>query len=289
MAGTFDGKVVVITGAGGGIGKEYALYFAKEGAKVVVNDLGSDRHGGGKGAELAGAVVEEIKAAGGDAVANFDSVATREGADGIMWSALAKYGKLDVLINNAGILRDRTLVNMSDHDWDLIMDVHLKGTYLCSQAAARIFKVQKSGGRIINTTSLAGLLGNFGQCNYGAAKAGIYGFTRVASLELVKMGVTVNAIAPVALTRLTEDIALFKGVSREEMGPQFIVPVAAFLASDLASDITGQTIGVQAGRIFVYKMAQSGGVTKDSARGAWTIAEIKEKWDEICKNPEPAF
>jgi len=279
----------VVTGAGGGIGREYALYFAKEGAKVVVNDLGSDRHGGGKGGETAAKVVEEIKAAGGDAVANFDSVATREGADGIIWSALARYNRLDVLINNAGILRDRTLVNMSDFDWDLIMDVHLKGTYLCAQAAARIFKVQKSGGRIINTTSLAGLLGNFGQANYGSAKAGIYGFTRVASLELAKMGVTVNAVAPVALTRLTEDIPMLKGVSKEEMGPQLIVPVVAFLASDLAADVTGQIIGVQGGRIFVYKMSQSDGVTKDPAKGLWTSNEIKEKWADICKDPQPAF
>ena len=290
MAGkTFEGKVVVVTGAGAGIGREYALYFGREGAKVVVNDLGADRHGGGKGGDAAGKVVEEIKAAGGEAVANFDTVATREGADGIIWTALAKYNHLDILINNAGILRDRTLVNMSDFDWDLIMDVHLKGTYHCSQAAARIFKVQKSGGRIITTTSLAGLLGNFGQTNYSSAKAGIYGFTRTASMELAKMGVTVNAIAPVALTRLTEDIAMLKGVSKEEMGPQFIVPAVAFLCSDLGADVTGQIIGVQSGRIFIYKMAQSDGVNKDPSKGAWTINEIKEKWDEICANPQPAF
>ena len=290
MAGkAFENKVVIVTGAGAGIGREYALYFAGEGAKVVVNDLGADRHGGGKGGEAAQKVVDEIKKAGGDAVANFDTVATREGADGIIWTALAKYNRLDVLINNAGILRDRTLVNMSDFDWDLIMDVHLKGTYLCAQAAARIFKVQKSGGRIINTTSLAGLLGNFGQTNYSSAKAGIYGFTRTASLELAKMGVTVNAIAPVALTRLTEDIAMLKGVTKEEMGPQLIVPTVAFLASDLAADITGQIVGVQGGRIFIYKMSQSNGVTKDTAKGAWTINEIKEKWGEIAANPQPAF
>jgi NAD(P)-dependent dehydrogenase (short-subunit alcohol dehydrogenase family) len=285
----FDGKVVVITGAGGGIGREYALFFGKEGAKVVVNDLGSDRSGGGKGGEMANKVVSEVKDAGGDAVANYDSVATREGADGIMWTALSKYGKIDVLMNNAGILRDRTLVNMGDNDWDLIMDVHLKGTYLCTQAAARLFRVQKSGGRVINTTSLAGLIGNFGQCNYGAAKSGIYGFTRVASLELAKMGVTVNAVAPVALTRMTEDIALFKGASADDVGPQFIVPAAAFLASDLAADITGQVIGVQGGRVFIYKMCTSAGVTKDASKGLWTVGEIKEKWDEICKDLAPAY
>jgi NAD(P)-dependent dehydrogenase (short-subunit alcohol dehydrogenase family) len=289
MGKRFDGKVVIVTGSGGGIGKEYALYFASEGAKVVVNDLGSDRQGGGKGGDMAKKVVDEIKAAGGDAVANFDSVATREGVDSIMWTALNKYGKIDVLINNAGILRDRTLVNMGDGDWDLIMDVHLKGTYLCTQAAARIFRVQKSGGRIINTTSLAGLLGNFGQCCYGAAKAGIYGFTRVASMELGKMGVTVNAIAPVALTRMTEDIPMLKGVTKDEMGPQFIVPAVAFLASDDAAHVNGQIIGVQGGRIFIYKMAQTDGINREPSKGPWSVDEIKEKWDEICANPQPAY
>ncbi|MFA6033905.1 MAG: SDR family NAD(P)-dependent oxidoreductase [Myxococcota bacterium] len=284
----FEGKVVIITGAGGGIGKEYALYFAREGAKVVVNDLGADRTGTGKGGAAA-LVVEEIKAAGGDAVANMESVATREGADSIMWSAIAKYGKIDILINNAGILRDRTLVNMVDGDWDLIMDVHLKGTYLCSQAAARIFKAQKTGGRIINTTSLAGLLGNFGQTNYGSAKAGIYGFTRVASMELAKMGVTVNAIAPVALTRLTEDIAMLKGAGKEGMGPQLIVPAVAFLCSEYGKDITGQVVGVQGGRVFIYKMGMSDGVMKEPTEGVWTVEEIKDKWNDICANVQPAY
>ena len=290
MAGKrFDGKVVIITGAGGGIGREYALYFGSEGAKVVVNDLGSDKAGGGKGSDMADKVVAEIKAAGGDAVANYDSVATREGAAGIMWSAVNKYGKIDIIINNAGILRDRTLVNMTDGDWNLIMDVHLRGTYLVSQAAARIFKAQKTGGRIINTTSLAGLLGNFGQTNYGSAKAGIFGFTRVASIELAKMGVTVNAVAPVALTRLTEDIAMLKGAKKEEIGPQFIVPAVAFLASEAGAGVTGQVLGVQSGRIFVYKMAVSEGVTKEPSKGLWTIDEIKDKWDEISANPQAAY
>jgi len=290
MAGKrFDGKVVIITGAGGGIGREYALYFGSEGAKVVVNDLGGDRAGGGKGSDMADKVVAEIKAAGGDAVSNYDSVATREGASGIMWSAINKYGKIDIIINNAGILRDRTLVNMTDGDWNLIMDVHLRGTYLVCQAAARIFKAQETGGRIINTTSLAGLLGNFGQTNYGSAKAGIFGFTRVASIELAKMGVTVNAIAPVALTRLTEDIAMLKGAKKEEIGPQFIVPAVAFLASEAGAGITGQVLGVQSGRIFVYKMAVSEGVTKEPSKGLWTIDEIKDKWDEISANPQAAY
>ncbi len=281
MAGLLDGKVAIITGAGGGIGREHALLFAKEGAKVVVNDLGSDRHGGGKGGELADKTVADIKAAGGEAVANYDSVTTREGADGMIWTALNKYGRVDVLVNNAGILRDKTIVNMSEQDFDLVIDVHLKGTFLCTQAAARLFKVQGKGGRIVNTTSLSGLLGNFGQGNYSAAKGGIYSLTRTASMEFQRMGVTVNAIAPVAITRMTSDLQMFKGVTAEQMGPQHIAPVAAFLASDLAADITGQIIGVHGPKVFVYRMTETAGVTKES--GTWSAAEVKERWAEISK------
>src|SRR3954449_2976739 len=225
MAGLPYARAATVTGSGGATGREHALLFAREGARVVVNDLGSDRHGGGKGAEMADKVVAEIKAQGGDAVANYDSVATREGADGLIWSALNKFGRLDVVVNNAGILRDKTLLNMSEQDFDLVVAVHLRGTFLVTQAAARLFKVQGKGGRIVNTTSLSGLLGNFGQANYSAAKGGIYSLTRTAALELQRMGVTVNAVAPVALTRMTEDLQMFKGLSAEQIGPQYVAPV----------------------------------------------------------------
>src|SRR5688572_30461656 len=161
--GILDGKVAIITGAGGGIGRSHALLFAKEGAKVVVNDLGGDRAGGGKGSEAADAVVGEIKAAGGDAVANYDSVATREGADALLWTALNKFGRADILVNNAGVLRDRAFLNMSDADWNTVFEVHMKGTYFCAQTMARHLKIAGKGGRIINTTSVSGLMGNFGQ------------------------------------------------------------------------------------------------------------------------------
>jgi NAD(P)-dependent dehydrogenase (short-subunit alcohol dehydrogenase family) len=282
MATLLEGKVAVVTGAGGGIGREHALALAREGARVVVNDVGSDRHGGGRGAQMADSVVAEIKAAGGEAAASYDSVASREGADGILWTALNRFGRIDVLVNNAGILRDRTLLNMSDEDLDRVLDVHLRGTFFCMQAAARAMKVQGQGGRIVNTTSLSGMLGNFGQGNYAAAKAGIYGLTRVAALELQRAGITVNAIAPVALTRMTSDLAMMKGANERDLGPQHVAPVVVFLASDLAADVTGQVVGVHGGKLFVYRVETSAGVERDPADGAWTAQEIRERWRDIA-------
>ena len=281
MARLLEGKVAAVTGAGGGIGREHALALARAGAKVVVNDLGSDRHGGGQGSQMADRVVEEVRALGGEAAASYDSVATREGADGVVWTALNRFGRLDVLVNNAGILRDRTLLNMSEDDFDLVLQVHLRGTFLCTQAAARAMKARGRGGRIVNTTSLSGLLGNFGQANYASAKAGIYGLTRVAALELQKAGITVNAVAPVALTRMTSDLAMMKGATEKDLGPQFVAPLVVFLASDLAQDITGQVVGVQGGKIFLYRMETTGGVDKEPSRGLWTPEELKAAWDKI--------
>jgi NAD(P)-dependent dehydrogenase (short-subunit alcohol dehydrogenase family) len=275
------GKVAVVTGAGGGIGRAHALALAAEGARVVVNDLGGDRHGGGRGTDAADRVVNEIRAAGGEAAASYDSVATREGADAILWTALSRFGRVDVLVNNAGILRDRTLLNMSQAELDPVLDVHLRGTFFCIQTVARQLKTQGWGGRIINTTSLSGMLGNYGQANYAAAKAGIYGLTRVAALELQKIGVTVNAIAPVALTRMTEDLAMFRGASEHDLGPRLIAPVVVFLASDLAADVTGQVVGVEGGKLFLYRVETTEGATKDTADGAWTPQEIKEAWGKI--------
>jgi NAD(P)-dependent dehydrogenase (short-subunit alcohol dehydrogenase family) len=277
----FDGKVVIITGAGAGIGRSHALAFAKEGAKVVVNDLGGDRAGGGRASEAADKVVAEIAAGGGEAVANYDSVATREGSDNLLWTALSKFGRVDVLVNNAGVLRDRTFLNMTEQDWDLVQAVHLKGTYHCSQTIGRHLRIQGSGGRIINTTSLSGLLGNFGQANYSSAKAAIYGLTRTLAIEFAKMKVTVNAVAPVALTRMTEDLPMMKATSAETLGPQFISPVVLFLASELAADLTGQIVGVQGAKVFLYKMEQTDGLEKDPAQGLWTPKELKEKWAKI--------
>jgi NAD(P)-dependent dehydrogenase (short-subunit alcohol dehydrogenase family) len=275
----FDGKVVVVTGAGGGIGRAHALAFARAGARVVVNDLGGSRSGEGADRSAAGRVVEEILALGGEAVANPDSVSTREGADRLLWTALAKFGRVDVLVNNAGILRDRSFLNLSDDEWSQVLAVHLTGTFLCSQVFARQLRLQGNGGRIINTTSLSGLLGNFGQANYGAAKAGIYGLTRTLALELEKARITVNALAPLALTRMTEDLPSFQGTPVTGLGPEHIPPVALFLASEAAASITGQVIGVEGRRVFLYRLERGDGLETDNE--AWTPESLAEAWGRI--------
>ena len=256
--GLFDGKVPVITGAGGGLGEAYAHAFAREGAKVVVNDLGGARDGVGSGSAMADKVVADIKEAGGEAVPNYDSVAERDGAKNIIQTAIDAFGRIDILVNNAGILRDKTLMKMTDELWDPIIQIHLKGTYMVSQEACRQMIAQGEGGRIISTTSIAGLKGNFGQTNYAAAKAGIAGFTRAAAMEMRSKQITVNAIAPVAKTRMTDDIEMVS----DEQTPEMIAPLIVYLASDMASEITGQIFGVHGCHIFEYVMEMTEGVDK---------------------------
>ena len=274
--GLLDGKVAVVTGAGGGIGRAHALAFAKEGARVIVNDLGGARDGSGGGSQMADSVVAEIQAAGGEAAANYDSVATLEGAQAIVQSAVDAFGRIDILVNNAGILRDKSLLKMEEAMWDTVIAVHLKGTFAAAQAAARKMVEQGQGGRIINTSSTSGLIGQFGQANYGAAKAGIAGFTRVAAIELAKQRITVNAIVPIAFTRMTADL----GMIPEELSPEKISPMAVFLASDLAAGITGRIFGIQGNLLREYKMAISDGVEKPE--GMWTAQEIAGRFDEIA-------
>jgi NAD(P)-dependent dehydrogenase (short-subunit alcohol dehydrogenase family) len=278
--GLLDGKVAVVTGAGGGIGRAEALLFAREGARVVVNDLGGARDGTGSSDAAASKVVEEIRAAGGEAVANFDSVASPEGAARIVATAVEKFGRLDVLVNNAGILRDKTLMKMTEEMWDVVIAVHLKGTFLCAQAAAKQMIAQGDGGRIVNTTSVSGLMGNFGQANYAAAKAGIYGFTRTAAIELQKHRITVNALAPIAKTRLTEDLPMFTGI--DTLTPDHVAPAALFLASPLCAERTGTVLAVSGSRMYAYKVVESKGRFKDGS-AAWTAREIADHWDAIVK------
>jgi NAD(P)-dependent dehydrogenase (short-subunit alcohol dehydrogenase family) len=279
--GLLEGKVAIITGAGGGIGRAEALLFAREGAKVLVNDLGGARDGSGAGESAAEKVVEEIKAAGGDAAPSFASVATPEGAELIVKAAVDAFGRVDVLVNNAGILRDKTLLKMDEAMWDAVVAVHLKGTFLCTQAAAKQMIAQGGGGRIVNTTSVSGMLGNFGQANYSAAKAGIYGFTRTAAIEMQKQRITVNAIAPIAKTRMTEDLPMFQ-TTGETLTPDHIAPAALFLGSDLCGDRTGHVLAVAGAQMYVYKVVQSAGKFKDE-NGVWTAQEIADHWDAIAK------
>jgi NAD(P)-dependent dehydrogenase (short-subunit alcohol dehydrogenase family) len=242
-----EGRVCIVTGAGRGIGREHALLLARHGAKVVVNDLGGTRDGSGAASGPADEVVEEIRSAGGEALANTDDVSSFEGARRMVDSAVTTFGRLDVLVNNAGILRDRMLANMSEEEWDAVIAVHLKGTFGPTRWAAAYWRDRAKAGetneaRVINTSSVSGIYGNPGQTNYGTAKAGIAAFTIIASRELARYGVTVNALAPTALTRLTEDLGI-AGDSDEQkdaLSPRWIAPVCAWLASTKSAGVTGR-------------------------------------------------
>jgi NAD(P)-dependent dehydrogenase (short-subunit alcohol dehydrogenase family) len=279
--GLLDGKSAVITGAGHGIGRATALLFAREGARVVVNDVGASRAGEGSAHDAADAVVAEIRAAGGSAIASYDSVTTTEGARAIVDTAVREHGGIDVLVNNAGILRDKTLLKLEPADWQAVLDVHLTGTFFCTQAAAAPMKDRKRG-RIVNTTSVSGLLGNFGQANYAAAKAGIYGLTRTASIELQRYGITVNAVAPIAKTRMTEDLPMFAKIA-DTLSPEHVAPAHLFLASELCGERTGIVLAVAGARMSVYKVVESAGRFKEAEGGVWTAEEIERHFDAIAK------
>ena len=247
MSKLCEGRVAIVTGAGRGIGREHALSLAAHGAKVVVNDLGGNVDGSGGDLSPAEQVVAEIKGMGGEAVANGDSVSSWEGAQRLINTAIETFGDLHVVVNNAGILRDRVLANMTEEEWDAVINVHLKGTFAPSRWAAAYWRERsKAGqpvdGRIINTTSVSGIYGNPGQTNYGAAKAGIAAFTVIAALELSRYGVTVNAVGPVALTRMTEGLgpAPETDEEREMRSPRWIAPIVTWLASAESKDITGK-------------------------------------------------
>jgi NAD(P)-dependent dehydrogenase (short-subunit alcohol dehydrogenase family) len=270
--GLLEGKVAVVTGSGGGIGREHTLALAREGAAIVVNDLGGARDGTGGGSAMADQVVDEIKALGGEAVANYDSVATVEGGQNILKSAIDAFDQVDILVNNAGILRDKSFSNMTEELWDIVISVHLKGTFCVSQPIFKHMKERGAGGVIINTSSTSGLNGNFGQTNYGAAKAGIAGLTRCMAIEGKKYGIRAYILAPVALTRLTSDLPGFDADAvKDKYDPSHISPLIVYLGSDLAKEHTGTTFFVGAGKIAEMRVVTGEGVTQDEK---WTPQDI---------------
>lgn len=277
-----EGKVAIVTGAGGGIGRAEALLFAKEGARVVVNDAGVARDGlPTADGPSAAAVVAEIEAAGGVAVASTSSIDTAEGAQTLVELAMKTWGQVDVLVNNAGILRDRSILKMDLESWERVLEVQLTGSLLCTQAAARQMIASGKGGRIVNTTAVAGMVGNLGQSNLAAAAAGVYGLTRTSAIELQKHRVYVNAVAPIAKTRMTEDLPMFHRI--DTLTPEHVAPAALFLASPLAKEKTGFVLAVSGAQMYAFKVIQTQGRFKEGD-DAWTADEIAASWDTIVKS-----
>jgi NAD(P)-dependent dehydrogenase (short-subunit alcohol dehydrogenase family) len=283
MVGLCEGRVCIVTGAGRGIGREHSLMLAAQGAKVVVNDLGGSMDGVGQEAGPAQQVVDEIIALGGEAVANTDDISDWAGAERLVQQAIDSFGRLDVLINNAGILRDRMLTNMTEAEWDAVIKVHLKGTAGPSHFAAAHWRERsKAGdtvdGRIINTSSPSGIYGNIGQTNYGAAKAGIAAFTVIASMELARYGVTVNAIAPAALTRMTEGLGMGQASdeAKEQMAPLWIAPIVTWLASAESAGVSGRVFDVS-GRALSISEGWHRGPTVDPVDDPTLIGPLVEQ------------
>jgi 3-oxoacyl-[acyl-carrier protein] reductase len=309
MGDRLKGKVAVVTGAGRGIGRAEALALAAEGAKLVVNDLGAASDGSGASQTPAAEVCGEIINMGGEAVPNYNSVATPEGGDNIIKTAIDAFGRIDILVNNAGILRDRMLFNMTEEEWDLVIKIHLYGTFHCTRAAS-VYMRQQRAGRIINTSSISGL-GNLGQANYSAAKEGIIGFTRTVALDLGRYGVTCNAIRPNAATRLTMTPELkakvakgiaAQGITKPEdvdkffnqmftSKPEHIPPIVVYLATDEAAYINGRSFFINGNNIGFYTEPQiTSQINKD--KDFWTLDELlKVVPEQLCKgvvNPAPA-
>jgi NAD(P)-dependent dehydrogenase (short-subunit alcohol dehydrogenase family) len=299
VTGLCEGRVAIITGAGRGIGRGHAIELARQGAKVVVNDLGSEMDGSGGSLGPAGEVVEEIRAFGGEAIANGEDVSDFEGAGRLVTAAIETFGGLDVLVNNAGILRDRMLVNMTIEEWDAVMQVHLRGTFSPTRWAAGYWRDRAKNGetndaRIINTSSSSGIYGNIGQANYGAAKAGIASFTIIAAMELGRYGVTVNALAPGARTRMTESLMRARGV--EDAGPEVfdarspdnVAPLVAWLASAESAGVTGRVFNVAGGRLSVAEGWHAGPVVDKGDR--WEADELGPVvFDLVARAPANAL
>jgi NAD(P)-dependent dehydrogenase (short-subunit alcohol dehydrogenase family) len=274
----YEGRVAVVTGAGGGLGRSHALLLASRGAKVVVNDLGGSRDGTGAGSEMADQVVQEIIDAGGEAVANYDSVAEWAGGQAIVQTAIDTWGRCDIVVNNAGILRDVTFAKMEEAQLDLVIKVHLYGGFHVTKAAWPHMR-ENNYGRVINTTSGSGLYGNFGQSNYSAAKLGLVGLTRTLALEGAKYNITANVIAPVAASRMTEDV--MPPQLLEVLEPENVSPLVAYLASEACTD-SGRIFSVGGGYIARVAIVEGPGATFDDG---FTPEDVQAKYAEICDMP----
>jgi NAD(P)-dependent dehydrogenase (short-subunit alcohol dehydrogenase family) len=274
---SLENKVAIVTGAGRGIGREIALLLASEGAKVVVNDLGGAADGTGADVKVADLTVEDIKNAGGEAIANYQSITEYETVENMVQTAIDQFGGLDIVVNNAGIVRDRMIFNMSEAEWEAVISVHLKGSFNLTRVAAPYFQQQKKG-RFINFTSTSGLIGNVGQANYSAAKLGIVGLTKSTAIDMARYNVTANAIAPFAWSRLvgtkpaeTEE-QKEKVEKFQKMSPQLIAPMVAYLASDDASDVSGQIFGIRGKEIFLFSQPRP--IRSAYNAEGWTVESL---------------
>lgn len=297
--GWLGGRVAVVTGAGRGIGRSIALALAQEGAVLLVNDTGVAPDGSGPSQEPADAIAAEIRSLGGTAAASYDSVASTESGEKVVRAAVDQFGRIDILVNCAGIVRDRMIFNMTKEEWDDVIAVHLKGAFACTRPAAMFMRQQRSG-RIINLTSESGLVGNAGQANYGAAKSGIAGFTRVVARDMGRYGVTCNAVAPRAWTRLTAAIPGASFSQREQVhsplplpdemrgySPEDVAPMVSYLASDESKDINGQIFLVYGGAIALLQQPVPWRTTFKA--GTWTVPELTEAVPELLEDvPNPA-
>lgn len=276
-------KVAVVTGAGRGIGRAIALAFAQQGARVVVNDLGCDRDGNGKDTSAADDVAHEIIIRGGQATAHHGDVSDAAQAQSLIDLATSTYGGLDALVCMAGIARDKTALKMDEASFDAVYRNNVKSALLPAQAAAKVFAQQRRGGHIVLCTSIAGLFGNYGQLNASAASGAVYGMTRTLAIELKKQEVRVNAIAPVARTRMTEELPMFQGMPEESYGAQFVAPVAVFLCSKLCGELTGEVLSVAGAKVSVYRVMESDGAVLDDPRSVWDPREIARRFDDLSR------
>lgn len=273
-------KIAIVTGGGRGIGRATALALAREGARVLVNDLGTTAAGEPANEAVAEEVAAEIRSLGGVAEPDTNSVASAEGANAIVEHAVSRFGGLDVLVNLAGVGVDAQLHRLGADEWQTAVDTLLSGTFHCLKAAVRVMK-KAGAGSIITTTSLSGLRGNWGQAHTAAAAAGVIGLTRTASIELQKYGVRVNAVAPVAKTRLTEGLPMFEHVN--SMTPEHVAPAYVYLASDASRDVTGVVLSAAGGRLSAFRMLETQGALKEDEDGIWSAEEIAEHWSTIAK------